>query len=77
MMSLPNKAETKLPERPAYPSRYNGLQAGWLAATFALAVMAFLAYRYLEAAYLLNGIIGFYIARIGLENPKPKEEKKP
>lgn len=73
----PNKL-TKLPSgQGGYPSQYNALQAGWLIATFALAVLAFLAFQYERGFYLINALAGFYIARMGLENPKPKEAKKP
>lgn len=66
-----------LPEKPAYPSRYNALQTGWLMANVALIGLGLIAQQWWQVAYLVNALAAFYIARMGLENPKPKEEKKP
>jgi hypothetical protein len=67
-----------LPPKPApYPGRYNGIQAIWLIAVFALMVLAALAWDFRQSGYLANALIGFYLARLGLEDPKPKEAKKP
>jgi len=70
-------AELSQPKKPAYPSRYDGFQALFLAAVFGLGVLALLAERYEQAAYSAGMVAAFYIGRRGLENPKPKEEKKP
>lgn len=65
------------PPKPApYPSRYNGYQALFIAATVALFGLAILAGLYTQAGYFAYALAGFFIARQGLENPKPKEAKK-
>lgn len=60
-----------------YPSRFNGYQAIWLTATIVLLALGLMAGLWLQALYLTHALIGFFLARMGLENPKPKEEKKP
>lgn len=60
-----------------YPSRFNGYQAIWLAATIVLLALGLIAGLWQLVIYLAHALIGFFLARMGLENPKPKEEKKP
>lgn len=64
-------------EKAPYPSRFNGYQAIFLAATVSLFGLAVLAGLYSQAAYFAYALSAFFIGRAGLENPKPKEEKKP
>lgn len=61
----------------AYPNRYNGPQALLLFGLVALLGLGLLAQSASSIGYAVIGLVAFYIARIGLENPKPKEEKKP